>query len=197
MNFGAWNRVPVVFKLIITGNTWDRNLWPVSYQIYFKLIYTFRVRHYYDTLFSNCHLVIDRNNLYNIFDDFVSYSKFFLKSSATSRPLSHNAWVLSLMTCQKVVLSGCRRSSMNIPFVSHWRAMLLGMWTWMWLTVLWFVTIDINKTLIAYCTGSLHQTGDGYLQPPFWNRCNKMINKLTMYLTRSGENTPLYLPTST
>ena len=50
MNFGAWNRVPVVFKLIFTGNTWDRNLWPVSYQIHFKLIYTFR--HYFDSLFS-------------------------------------------------------------------------------------------------------------------------------------------------
>ena len=34
------------------------------------------------------------------------------------------------MTCQKVVLSGCRRSSMNIPFVSHWHAALLGMWIW-------------------------------------------------------------------
>ena len=27
----------------------------------------------------------------------------------------------------------------------------------------------------------------------FVNRCNKMIEKLIMYLTRSGENTPLYL----
>ena len=33
MNFGAWNQVPVVFKLNSTGNIWDRNLWPVLYQI--------------------------------------------------------------------------------------------------------------------------------------------------------------------
>ena len=50
MNFGAWNWVPIVVKLNSTGTTWDRNLWPVSYQIYFQQIYTFR--HYFDSLFS-------------------------------------------------------------------------------------------------------------------------------------------------
>ena len=49
MNFGARNRVPVVFRLNFTEITWDHNLWPVFYQIYFKLIYTFR--HYFDSLF--------------------------------------------------------------------------------------------------------------------------------------------------
>ena len=67
MNFGAWNLVPIVVKLNSTGTTWDRNLWPVSYQIHFQQIYTFR--HYFDSLFSqniNYLLVIDRNNLDNI-----------------------------------------------------------------------------------------------------------------------------------
>ena len=39
MNFGAWNLVPIVVKLYSTGTTWDRNLWPVSYQIHFQQIY--------------------------------------------------------------------------------------------------------------------------------------------------------------
>ena len=41
MNFGAWNRVPIVVILNSTETTWDRNLWPVSYQIYFQQIYSF------------------------------------------------------------------------------------------------------------------------------------------------------------
>ena len=30
--------------------------------------------------------------------------------------------------------------------------------------------IDINKTYIAYCVGSLRHTGGGHLQPPFWRQ---------------------------
>ena len=163
MNFGDWNRVPIVVKLNSTGTTWIVifDLYLIKF-IFNRFIIPLDIilivcSHKILLFSSNNHLVIDRNNLDNISTILLAILKKKIKNSANNTHYPP-ACGQSSMTCYTL---GCRqRSSINVPFVSHWQTACLAnvnldvidrtrMWqknTWACLTVL----CNVNKNGMLY-----------------------------------------------